>query len=357
MNVMLSTMLHHSGGYSELARNTALCLNDLDALAVLRIVDQNVFQAMPIDQFCSPEYIKLEQKIAAQQAKQYKRIPETLIQFAPPFMMQPTPEGIKQNIGITMFETRAPLDWFKCLNHLNHLALHDKFQAALFDGGAEHVVRHNWSPWIENPLDNLMTSVSTPPYILSVGVARVHKNHSKIIDAYRMIKKDFPGLLLVIKAITEDPEYDDYRVKIADDPDIRVIPGPYSTIAMNNLYAHCSAYVSASMCEGLDMPAVKAAMCGKPVVAGWHSGHMSWIPATHPSLVTHQVDLSTFLNVHPRYREPKMFGYDVITAHLAEHMRAALTPGEADDFKIDMTGKFTRKECVKSLDILLKSLA
>lgn len=361
MKILLSGMLNHSGGYSELTRNLALCLNDLGALAELEIRDKDIFQAIPIENFCSKEYLELEKKLTGDKAKVYTAKPDAVIQFCPPFMFQPVPEGLTKNIGFSMFETRMPEGWFNAVSRLNHLVLHDEFQLGVFGGngmaerGAPNVMRHLWTPWIDKP--KAYPYKNMQPFLLTVGVARMHKNQSKVIEAYRMIKAEFPGLLLVIKAITEDPEYDDYRNLIAGDPDIRVLPGTYSTAAMDNLYQNCSAYISASMCEGLDMPAVKAAMCGKPVVAGWHTGHMSWMPENHVSLVTKEIDMSTVKNIHPRYREPNMRGFDCDIVHLAAHMRSALTPGEAAGYMIDTSNLFTREACKNSLDKLLKSIA
>ena len=361
MKITLSGLLHHSGGYSELTRNLALVLNDLGVLASIDALDKGNFQGMPLDTFCSKEYLELEAKLAKDADKTYAPKADTILQVTPPFMFKPAPAGIKKNIGITMFETRVPKDWFTAVNNLTHLVVHDQFQQDLFKKYAA-VDIHRWTPYVSNPHEigvDLRFGQPDAQFLLTVGVARVHKNQSKIIQAFNLIRKEFPKVKLVIKAITEEQQYDDYRALVAGDSDIIVIPSNYSTVAMDNLYQRCAAYVSASMCEGLDMPAIKAAMCGKPIIAGWHTGHMSWVPEKHLSLITKKVDMSGMHNIHPRYREPDMCGYDCDVPHLAEHMHVVLSgAAEIEAFKIpEVATMFSRIRCTISIGKLLKDIA
>lgn len=341
MKVSLSGMLYHSGGYSELTRNLALVLDDLGVLSELHARDSKIFQQIPVTEFWSPEYQELHKRITAE--KFYRGKSDVFIQFCPPFMFQPTPPDFRANVGFTMFETRMPEGWNEFVNKLSHLVVHDAFQARILEHTKPKILPY-WMPWVSDPSETpLNPAYIAPNFILTVGVARVHKNQSKIIKAFNNLREEFPALRLVIKAMTEDPEFDDYRDAIIGDPNIIVLPNNYSTEAMGMLYKRCSVYVSASMCEGLDMPAIKAAMCGAPVVAGRHTGHASWIPSTHPSLETLPVDMSEIPNIHPRYREKDMVGFDCTVEELTKHIRAALMPETRERYLINLGNTFSRK--------------
>ena len=348
-NIAFSGILTHSGGYSELTRNVAEILAEHDYLRRLDIRDVATFQPLPLETFCSANFLQIKNKLA--DAKPFYDAPNTVIQFVPPFMMIPADT---LNVGITMFETRVPDKWFDNLKHVKYLLLHDAFQRDLFARpGCPKIIP--WEPWVSDPMDFpppiSLEIVPGNKFFLTVGVARVHKNHSKIIEAFKDFRKGNPEYYLVIKSITEDKEYDDYRDQL-DDDHIIVIPGPYSVAAMNALYVNCAAYVSASMCEGLDMPAIKAAKCGKPVLMGRHTGHIDWMPADMSELKTTPIDLSLLPHVHPRYREGKMPGYDTTTTELLKHMH--LMTDSPNMYKADLRERFTRKRCEESL---VKALA
>ena len=348
-----SSLFLHAGGYSELARNLAIVLDELGALAKLDIRDGKNFQSLPINQICGEEFMKLKAKFAEDH---FYPTPTAVLQFVPPFMMLPCKDA--PNVGITMFETQVPESWYANLKHLQYLAVHDDFQKQLFAKAPVKLL--DWSPWVSNPLHHSFKSdsdiVPGNKYFLTVGVARVHKNQGKIIDAFREFRKSHPEYYLVIKAITEDAEYDDYRNKLTADDHVYVLPGPISTPAIDKLYCYCHAYISASMCEGLDMPAAKAMMAGKPVIMARHTGHQSWMPKYFSEMDTTAVNLSTLKSIHPRYREPNMMGYDMSVEEILRHMEASVAylgdyTAATDDCMV-----FSRGACKESMRKIIEML-
>lgn len=352
--VAVSSILHHSGGYSELARNLCRALFDLNALKDIELRDGTNFQPIPYETFCSEEYVAMEKFL--KERREFSAC-NMLIQMLPPFMFYNTNEGI-MNVGCCMFETRVPDSWFERLKEVSYLLVHDEFQRQLFSRVKEKLI--NWTPWVNKP--NGIKYLKKERIILSVGVARVHKNMGKLIQAFGNLRLE--DWRLVIKCSTEDPEGDDFRRLAAETPNVTVICGPLSTQAMDNLYENCDLYVSPTMCEGLNMPAIKAGMLNKPMIIAKHSGHVDWladeiIDRVH-ILPRKELDMSTLPCIHPRYREKNMPGYDCTVEQIEDKLLFAVGDIE-DDFAPDygeyFVKKYSRGACRESLKKALEIIS
>lgn len=357
MKVIFSGILLHEGGYSELSRNIVVCLEKAGVLVGIDARDRTMILRAPPTGYVNQEFQEIYDKYAKQRV--YMQEPDTLVQMVPPFMMI-KPSGKVRNIGITMFETRVPEKWFQIMaeKKLDRLLLHDEYQDELFMGTLNNLEKRRWRPWVLEP-QSLYPPISTPnllprKYILSVGVARVHKNQRKLIMAFLRLKEQKridEEVELIIKTLKEDYEGDEFRDLLVGRSDIRVLTGPISSTAIDYLYRNASLYVCPTMCEGLNMPAIKSAMCGVPVVLGHHTGHqwMRDLNIPRVELSGQPVDMSTIPKIHPRYREGDMTGYAYTVEEIMDRISEALN-GMGWIFNPDpICEYFGEKESTKSL--------
>lgn len=105
-------------------------------------------------------------------------------------------------------------------------------------------------------------------FIVYVGRPQPHKNLARLIEAFAIVKKTQPELLLVL-AGRKDKVYDSFikeakRLKVHDSV---VFTGYVSEGQLKWLYRGCKAYVVASLSEGFGLPGLEAMLHRAPVVS------------------------------------------------------------------------------------------
>lgn len=103
------------------------------------------------------------------------------------------------------------------------------------------------------------------PQLLFVGVLYPHKNVEMLIDSMHEVLKKFPEAHLQI--VGKGSELDKLKQKIKNEKlesNIEFL-GNIEKEELRDRYASCDVYVTASKHEMLDLPAIEAMSCGKPV--------------------------------------------------------------------------------------------
>lgn len=112
-----------------------------------------------------------------------------------------------------------------------------------------------------------MKNLGKDNFIMYVGRPQAHKNLEKLIEAFQIIKQDYPKLKLVLSG-QKDILYDrlEKRVKKQAIPGV-VFTGFTSEGQLRWLYENTAAYVFPSLSEGFGLPALEAMAHGAPVVS------------------------------------------------------------------------------------------
>jgi glycosyltransferase involved in cell wall biosynthesis len=117
-----------------------------------------------------------------------------------------------------------------------------------------------------DPIDPIK-SLQSKEFIMYLGRPQPHKNLSRLIEAFAMLKKDHPNLLLIL-AGRRDAVYDSY-IKVAKKLGVEdsvtytdYIPDGQ----LKWLYRACKAYIFPSLGEGFGLPGLEAMAHGAPVV-------------------------------------------------------------------------------------------
>ncbi|MDO8425534.1 MAG: glycosyltransferase family 1 protein [bacterium] len=120
------------------------------------------------------------------------------------------------------------------------------------------------------------------PFILYIGNAYPHKNVEQLIRVLPEVRKRVPDMRLVLVGRTDDFSKRLQRTAHHSQlpPDAIVFFGQATEAERTQLLRSASAYVSASLDEGFDMPTVEALAVDTPVIA-------SDIPIHHEVLGTH----------------------------------------------------------------------
>ena len=108
--------------------------------------------------------------------------------------------------------------------------------------------------------------VKGEPQLLFVGVLYPHKNVEMLIDSMHHILEKFPKAHLQI--VGNGSEYLNLKQKIKKEQlesNIELL-GNIEKEKLRDRYSSCDVYVTASRHEMLDLPAIEAMSCGKPVV-------------------------------------------------------------------------------------------
>lgn len=105
-------------------------------------------------------------------------------------------------------------------------------------------------------------------FIFYVGRPQPHKNLARLIEAFSLLKKTNPELLLVL-AGKKDKMYDSFieTAKNLGVEDSVVFTGFVSEGQLKWLYKGCKAYVFPSLSEGFGLPGLEAMQHGAPVVS------------------------------------------------------------------------------------------
>ena len=104
-------------------------------------------------------------------------------------------------------------------------------------------------------------------FIMYLGRPLPHKNLWRLVEAFVVLKKQFPDLLLVL-AGRKDIHYQNIEARAKAASIDRVFFTDYvSEGQLKWLYQHTAAYVFPSLSEGFGLPALEAMMHGAPVVS------------------------------------------------------------------------------------------
>jgi glycosyltransferase involved in cell wall biosynthesis len=110
-------------------------------------------------------------------------------------------------------------------------------------------------------------SLQSRPFIFYVGRPQPHKNLGRLIEAFSVVKKSQPDLLLVL-AGRKDKVYDSFisetqRLGIEDSV---IFTGYVTEGQLKWLYRGCKAYIFPSLSEGFGLPGLEAMTHHAPVV-------------------------------------------------------------------------------------------
>ena len=98
-----------------------------------------------------------------------------------------------------------------------------------------------------------------------MGRIAPHKGIHLLLKSFNIVKKQIPNLKLLIVG---KPTFNNYFKKLKKTANKDVIfTGFVPDENLPYYYAACDVYVTASLWEGFNLPAVEAQACGKPVVA------------------------------------------------------------------------------------------
>ena len=114
------------------------------------------------------------------------------------------------------------------------------------------------------PIKNLQSK----SFIFYVGRPQPHKNLARLIEAFALLKKTNPELLLVL-AGKKDKMYDsfiDTATRLGVEESV-IFTGFVSEGQLKWLYKGCKAYVFPSLSEGFGLPGLEAMKQGAPVVS------------------------------------------------------------------------------------------
>lgn len=106
------------------------------------------------------------------------------------------------------------------------------------------------------------------PFFLFVGVWMSHKNLVRLLDAYQIVRKEYPDVALVITG-KPVPGYSNLIAYVQNnhlEQDV-IFPGFVPHALLPALYAESTAFVFPSLYEGFGLPPLEAMVCGASVVA------------------------------------------------------------------------------------------
>ncbi|MEK7166749.1 MAG: glycosyltransferase family 1 protein [Patescibacteria group bacterium] len=104
-------------------------------------------------------------------------------------------------------------------------------------------------------------------YLLYVGNAHPHKNIEKLIEAYEMLRTQFPKLKLILIG-----KHDYFYARIKSLISVKkltsdiILPGNVSNAELVSWYSHAAVFVIPSLAEGFGIPALEAMSLECPVV-------------------------------------------------------------------------------------------
>ena len=129
------------------------------------------------------------------------------------------------------------------------------------------VVTYEAADEILEPIEPIK-SLQSKPFIFYVGRPQPHKNLSRLLEAFAIVKKTQPELLLVL-AGRKDSVYESFvaEAKKLGVADSVIFTGYVTEGQLKWLYRGCKAYVFPSLSEGFGLPGLEAMIHRAPVVS------------------------------------------------------------------------------------------
>ena len=101
----------------------------------------------------------------------------------------------------------------------------------------------------------------------------MRKGIQEVADSFRAAFPALrPDVRLRVKIWPDDPP-----VATGDDPRIEVLRDPLTAAGLADWYRGLSVFVTMSKGEGFGLQPLQAMACGRPVLAGFHSGHRDYL--------------------------------------------------------------------------------
>ena len=119
---------------------------------------------------------------------------------------------------------------------------------------------------IKEPAE-LVEGLTDTPFIMYTGRPLPHKNLDRLISAFALIKKDYPGLKLVLAGKKSILYKQIERKTTSLGIEGVVFPGFVSEGQLRWLYENTKAYIFPSLSEGFGLPGLEAMIHGAPVVS------------------------------------------------------------------------------------------
>lgn len=121
-------------------------------------------------------------------------------------------------------------------------------------------VAENFKPIEKDRLSQVLKKyLIAKPYLLSVGTREPRKNIEKVIEAFKIIKKNIDLQLVIVGKLGWG------RERVPDDSDIKLL-GYVPDEDLQALYSGTACFVYPSLDEGFGFPVLEALACGAKVV-------------------------------------------------------------------------------------------
>ena len=148
------------------------------------------------------------------------------------------------------------------ITFISQYAQSDALQHLDLSGKPLQIIYNGVEDLTTGPIDPPQGIDPSRPFFLCMGVLKPKKNLHLLLPAMQHL----PAYDLVIAGNDSDPYARHLRTLIPSTGNVRII-GPVSDPARRWLYAHCTALLFPSQCEGFGLPLIEAMQWGKPVFA------------------------------------------------------------------------------------------
>jgi glycosyltransferase involved in cell wall biosynthesis len=127
-------------------------------------------------------------------------------------------------------------------------------------------------------LDSIPLEGANKPFIFHVGNPFPHKNLTRLVEAFALVKKEIPDLQLIFSC-KKEYFYEQLMKEIKDSPvlDSILFPGFVSDESMRWMFENAESYVLPTLSEGFGIPGLEAMENGCPLV----SSHATCLPEVY----------------------------------------------------------------------------